>query len=303
MKLGYDHDLYILAFDHRGSFQKNLFGITGTPTAEETKKICDAKALIFEGFVEAQKQGLPEGCGILVDEQFGSQVAKQAKAMGIILSMPAEASGREDFEFEYGDDFGKHIEAFDPNFTKVLVRYNPAWTGDINATQTAKLKKLADWLHAHNRLFLFELLVPATKEQLASVGGSQDRYDKEVRPGLVRDSIAALQQAGVEADVWKIEGLDDREDCRKTAELARSGGRDKVICVVLGRGAGTDKVDHWLRAGAGLPGYRGFAIGRTIWWDALVGVRDGKMSRPDAAKLIAKNYLHSIQVYQAGSKA
>src|SRR5262245_135410 len=302
MTLGYDRDLYMLAFDHRGSFQKQLLGITGVPTREQVARISDTKALIFEGFLEAHAKGkLGDGAGILVDEEFGTPVARRAKEMGVVLAMPAEASGRDEFDFEYGADFARHIEAFDPTFTKVLVRYNPEGDAEMNERQTGRLRKLADWLHAHGRKFLFELLVPATAAQLDAVDDDRERYDLEVRPGLVERSIAAMQAAGVEVDIWKIEGLDERADCQRVAEQARRGGRDGVACIVLGRGRGAARVDHWLRAGAGVPGYHGFAIGRTIWWDALVGFRDGKLARTAAAAAIATNYLRAIDVYRAAA--
>jgi myo-inositol catabolism protein IolC len=300
--LGYEHDLYMLAFDHRGSFQKQLLGITGVPTREQAARVSDTKALIFEGFLAARATGkLGDGAGILVDEEFGTSVAKRAKEMGIVLAMPAEASGRDEFDFEYGADFGRHIEAFDPAFTKVLVRYNPEGDPAMNERQTGRLRHLADWLHAHGRKLLFELLVPATAEQLDRVDEDRERYDREVRPGLVVRSIAAMQGAGVEADVWKIEGLDERADCRRVAEQARRGGRDGVACIVLGRGASAARVEQWLRAGAGVPGYRGFAIGRTIWWDALVAFRDGKLPRAEAATLIATNYVRAVDTYRTAS--
>ena len=163
------------------------------------------------------------------------------------------------------------------------------------------MRRLADWLHAHGRKFLFELLVPATADQLDAVDDDRDRYDREVRPDLVVRSIGAMQTAGVEADVWKIEGLDERADCRRVVEQAHAGGRDGVACIVLGRGASSTRVAQWLRAGAGVPGYRGFAIGRTIWWDALVDFRDGKLARPDAARLIATNYLKAVDAYRAAA--
>jgi myo-inositol catabolism protein IolC len=302
MTLGYDRDLYVLAFDHRGSFQKQLLGIAGSPTRAQTERICDIKTLIFEGFLEARATGrLGDGAGILVDEEFGTPVARRAKEMGIVLAMPAEASGRDEFDFEYGDEFARHIEAFDPAFTKVLVRYNPEGDPGLNDRQTTRLRRLADWLHAHGRKLLFELLVPATAEQLDTVDEDRERYDREIRPGLVVRSIAALQVAGVEADVWKIEGLDDRTDCQRVAEQARRGRRDGVACIVLGRGASAARVEKWLRAGAGVPGSHGFAIGRTIWWDALVGFRDGKLSRAQAATLIATNYLQATDAYRTAA--
>jgi len=298
MELGYDGPLFILAFDHRGSFQKKFFGVTGEPTAQEAERISDAKHVIFEGFLRALDEGADRtSAGLLVDQQFGAAIARTAKADGLILAMPVEKSGQDEFDFEYGDEYGKHIEEFDPVFTKVLVRYNPAGDGAMNERQTERLRELSDWLHERGRKFLFELLVPPTKEQLATVSDDSDRFDKELRPQLMLATIAELQQSGVEPDVWKIEGIDRREDCEAIATQTRMGGRDAVACVVLGRGADEAAVDHWLRTGAGVPGYIGFAIGRTIWWNPLKEFVDGTATREDAAARISANYRRFVDVY------
>jgi myo-inositol catabolism protein IolC len=305
MTLGYDGTLYILAFDHRGSFQKKMFGIEGDPSGEQTEDISDAKHLIFEGMLKAVDQGAEPGVtGVLVDEQFGvpKDIPGGAKERGLLLAMPVEKSGQDEFDFEYGDEFGAHIERFDPDFAKVLVRYNPEGDPGMNARQTERLKRLADWLHANDRKFLFELLVPAEDHQLESVGGDADRYDAEVRPDLMRRAIVGLQDAGVEADIWKIEGIDTQEDCRRIADTCRRDGRDGVICVVLGRGANDQKVDHWLRQGAPVEGYAGFAIGRTIWWDALKGFLEGDIDRDAAAGQIADNYMRFVRVYDEAAR-
>ena len=299
MKLGYDQKLYILAFDHRGSFQKKFFGIDGEPDPEQTAIIADAKHLIFEGLLQAVGAGAdPSVTGVLVDEQFGSTVPAQAREKGLRLAMPAERSGQKMFDFQYGEDFGAHIERFDPDFTKVLVRYNP--DGDIaeNREQLGKLKRLSDWLKEHDRKFLFELLVPAEDSQLESVGGDSDRYDAELRPELMRRTIAEIQDAGIEVDVWKIEGVDERSDCEMLVAQARSGGREGVVCVVLGRGADDAKVDHWLAQAAPVEGFVGFAIGRSIWWDPLKAYVDGKIERAAGARKIAENYLRFVTVYE-----
>src|SRR5919204_1995610 len=226
MGLGYDSKLYILAFDHRGSFQKKMFGIQGDPDAEQTEQIADAKHLIFEGMLKAAESGAEPGVtGCLVDEQFGEPrgIPQEAKERGLVLAMPVEKSGQDEFDFEYGDDFGAHIEQFDPDFSKVLVRYNPDGEAEMNRRQTERLRRLADWLHERDRKFLFELLVPAEPAQLERVGGDEDRYDKEVRPGLMIQAIRELQGAGVEPDIWKIEGIDRREDCERISQQVRSG--------------------------------------------------------------------------------
>jgi myo-inositol catabolism protein IolC len=299
MQLGYEKKLYILAFDHRGSFQKKFFGIEGEPDPEQTAMIADAKHLIFEGMQRAVAEGAdPSVTGVLVDEQFGGSVPEEAKAQGLKLAMPAERSGQNMFDFQYGDDFGEHIESFDPDFTKVLVRYNP--DGDLaeNKEQLGKLKRLSDWLHSKQRKFLFELLVPAETAQLQSVEGSTERYDAELRPDLMRRTIAEIQDAGIEVDIWKIEGVDERSDCEMLAAQARIGGRDGVVCVVLGRGADDAKVDHWLEQAAPVDGFVGFAIGRSIWWNPLKEYIDGKIERSTGAQQIAANYLRFVKVYE-----
>jgi myo-inositol catabolism protein IolC len=300
--LGYTQPLYILAFDHRGSFQKKMLGIAGSPSPEERQKISDAKKVIFEGFEQAVADGAPkESAGLLVDEEFGAEIARQAKSRGYIFAMPVEKSGQDEFDFQYGQDFGAHIEEFDPTFTKVLVRYNPEGDREMNATQLIRLKELSDWLHERDRKFLCELLVPAVSEQLERVGGDEDRYDREVRPSLMVQSIQDFQAGGVEPDIWKIEGIDSREDCEGIAETVRREGRDNVASVVLGRGANEDAVIHWLKQGAGVLGYIGFAIGRTIWWDALKAHLDGETDRSTVAKAISENYRRMIDVYSSAS--
>jgi len=299
MKPGYDQKLYILAFDHRGSFQKKFFGIEGDPDPEQTAMIADAKHLIFEGLQQAVAAGADAAVtGVLVDEQFGGSVPEEARAQGLKLAMPAERSGQNMFDFQYGDDFPKHIEQFDPDFVKVLVRYNPDGDAQENSEQVAKLKRLSDWLRAHDRKFLFELLVPAEDAQLQAVDGDTDRYDAELRPELMRRTIAALQDAKLEVDIWKIEGVEARSDCEMLVAQARTGGRDGVVCVVLGRGANDAKVDQWLAAAAPVDGFIGFAIGRSIWWEPLKAYVDGKIDRAAGARKIAENYLRFVAVYE-----
>src|SRR6185437_9386628 len=256
-----------------------------------------------EGLVHALEQGAQADItGALVDEQFGTptSIPAQAKERGLKLAMPVEKSGQNEFDFEYGDKFGEHIEQQDPDFSKVLVRYNPDDPdAEMNERQLGRLKTLADWLHEHDRKFLFELLVPATDEQLSSVGGDEDRYDAELRPELMRRAIEDIQNFGIEVDIWKIEGVDERSDAEMIAQQTRNGeGRENVTCVLLGRGASTEKVEHWLEQASGVDGFIGFAIGRSIWWDALKAFLDKSLDRDTAASQIADNYLHFVKVYE-----
>lgn len=300
MALGYDRPLYVLPFDHRGSFTSKMFGWKGALSPEQVAEAAATKRVIYDGFVAALGQGVPKDrAGILVDEQFGEAILRDAKRNGYATAMCAEKSGQDEFDFEYGEGFGDHIERFDPTFVKVLVRCNPEGDGAMNARQTARLKRLSDWLHARDRKFMFELLVPAEKAQLERLGGDKKKYDLELRPKLMIQAIQGLQDAGVEPDVWKIEGLDRREDCAKVAQACRRGGRDHVGCIVLGRGEDDKKVVEWLKAAAGVPGFIGFAVGRTTFWDALMAWREKKISREQAVAQIAKNYRSWVAIFES----
>jgi 5-dehydro-2-deoxygluconokinase len=304
MAIGFDKPLYILPFDHRGSFQIKMFGWKGTLTAEQTAEVTAAKQVIYDGFKAALAAGVPqEKAGILVDEQFGAAILRDAAKHGYCTACPAEKSGQEEFDFEYGEDFAKHIEAFNPVFCKVLVRYNPEGERDLNQRQAARLKRLSDYLHGSSRLFMFELLVPAEPAQLARLKGDKKAYDLQVRPGLMVRAIQELQDAGVEADVWKIEGLDRREDCVKVVAVARRNGRDKVGCIVLGRGEDDQKVRQWLATAAGVPGFIGFAVGRTSFWDPLIDWRANKTSREAAVREIARRYREWVDIFEKARTA
>lgn len=298
--LGFNKPLYILPFDHRGSFQYKLFGWDGVLTPEQTAEIEVAKRIIYGGFQTAIDRGVPEEkAGILVDEQFGSAILRDARSRGYITACPAEKSGQAEFDFEYGEDFARHIESVRATFCKVLVRYNPEGDRDLNSRQASRLRRLSDYLRASGASrFMFELLVPAEKSQLDRLNGDQRSYDLEVRPRLMVAAIRELQDAGVEPDVWKIEGLDRRVDCEKIVAAARRDGRENVGCILLGRGEDDRKVHEWLVTASSVPGFIGFAVGRTSFWDALVNWRAGKITRQQAVHDIAIRYCEFTEVFE-----
>jgi 5-dehydro-2-deoxygluconokinase len=277
-----------------------MFGWKGTLTPEQTAEVAAAKQVIFDGFKSALAAGVPKDkAGILVDEQFGTAILRDAARLGLATACPAEKSGQDEFDFEYGEDFAKHIEAFQPTFCKVLVRYNPEGDKVLNQRQAGQLKRLSDYLHSKGRsMFMFELLVPAEKAQLDALKGDKKAYDLQVRPGLMVHALQQLQDAGIEPDVWKIEGLDRREDCVKIVAAARRGGRDKVGCIVLGRGEDDRKVREWLGHAAPVPGFIGFAVGRTTFWDPLVDFRAKKTTREAAVAEIGRRYREWVDIFE-----
>ncbi len=299
MITGYTRPLYLLPFDHRASYISGLFGWNEPLNVEQMVTVANSKHVIYAGFQQAIADHVPQDhVGLLVDEEFGSAILRDAVSKDYITAMSVEKSGQEEFEFAYGEDFAQHIEAFHPTFAKVLVRYNPEGDAALNQRQTSRLRRLSDYLHQTQRLFMFELLVPPESMQLEQVEGDKNAYDLQLRPRLMMQAIQALQDAGVEPDVWKIEGLDRQEDAVKVVEVARRDGRDTMGLIVLGRGAARDRVEHWLKTAASVPGFIGFAVGRTSFWQPLVDFEAKHISQEEAAAQIAHNFEAWIRIFE-----
>jgi 6-phosphofructokinase/myo-inositol catabolism protein IolC len=303
MSLGYDRPLYILAFDHRTSFATKMLGISGEPTDADRERMAEAKRIIGQGLLAVADTADRSELGALTDEESGAAAAREAKANGLTLALSAEKSSQPEFEFEYGEQFGEHIEAFEPDFVKVLVRYNPEGDTEMNQRQAARLAELSDWLAPRETKYLFELIVPPEPAQLASLESDPDSFATELRPQLVVKAIEELHAAGVEPDVWKVEGMTSADDYRLVAEAARADGRDQVGCVVLGAGADETTVAHWLEEAAQVDGFIGFAIGRTIFWEPLSQWRDGSIDADTAATQIAENYRRTVEHYASAKQA
>jgi len=302
--MGFDRPLYLLPFDHRESFKNKMFGWQGPLTDDQTAQIAAAKQVIYEGFTTAIAGGVPkERAGILVDEQFGAAILRHASAHGYMTACPAEKSGQIEFDFEYGADFAAHIESFQPTFSKVLVRYNPQGDVVLNQRQSKRLRQLSDYLRNRSQsLFMFELLVPPEKSQLDLAHGHRRVYDSQIRPRLMADAIKQLQDAGVEPDVWNVEGLDRTEDCENVLAAARRDGRNAVGCIILGRGEDEKKVGEWLATASQVPGFVGFAVGRTVFWQPLINLRTNKITRDQAVLDIARRFSEFVEMFQSGKR-
>jgi myo-inositol catabolism protein IolC len=292
----WESPLFVLAMDHRESFARTLFGVTGEPTEAELEKMRDAKQVIYEGARLATAGGLAHGrAGILVDEHLGAEVARQAKSDHVVLAMPIERSGTELFELEYGDAFAEHVATFDPDFFKVLVRYNPTDDDQTRRAQIERLTKVSSWAEDVGRRWFFELLVPPTRAQLAKYE-DQYHFDRVARPDLTATTIAAFSEGGVRPTIWKLEGYQTTHGAQKVlTAVARYEPRAK--CIVLGRNAPLSEVKHWIDVAASMPGFVGFAVGRSIWEEPLLSMISGQSSRGDAMTEIARRYRELIDEY------
>ena len=299
MITGYEKPLDILPFDHRHSYITGVFHWQEPLTPDQVEAIAASKQVIYDGFKAAVvDRALRDRAGILVDEAFGAALLRDAAAHRYITCVSTEKSGQDEFDFEYGEAFAQHLESVNPTFAKVLVRYNPDGDRTMNARQVERLRRLSNYLAGTKRLFMFELLVPPERAQLERLAGSREAYDRELRPTLMIETIHALQDAGVEPDVWKIEGLDRREDCEKIVEAARRAGRTTVGCIVLGRGSDEQAVVRWLTVAAGVQGFIGFAVGRTTWLDAVKKWRAHAIRREIAVAQIARRFREWAAIFE-----
>jgi myo-inositol catabolism protein IolC len=296
---GYTKPLYLLPFDHRHSYITGMCHFTPPLTDDQRAAVIGSKRVIYDGFLKAVRDGLPrDRAGILVDEEFGATILRDAVRDGYVTALSTETSGSDEYEFEYGSAFAAHIKAFAPTFAKVLVRYNPEGDAALNQRQAPRLKQLSDYCRGADQRLMFELLVPATKPQLDSVRGEAAAYDLRLRPALMVTAMRALQDAGVEPDVWKVEGLDRKEDYERIVAVARRDGRHDVGCIVLGRGADEKKVVAWLETAASVAGFIGFAVGRTTFWDPVADYLAQRVTRDEAVARIAARYAEWAAIFE-----
>lgn len=304
MDPGYNHPLYLLPFDHRHSYVTDMFQLNGPLTTDQRRAVIESKQLIYDGFRLSLGGALTvDSAGVLVDEEFGATILRDAGRSGYVTALSTERSGSAEFEFEYGSAFASHIDAFQPTFAKALVRYNPEGDAALNVRQTARLKQLSLYCRTVGQRFMVELLVPATEAQVARSEAERTNYDQRMRPALMLEAIQALQDGGVEPDIWKIEGLDRRDDCVRVVVAARRDGRSEVGCIMLGRHAEDEKVTGWLKTAASVPGFIGFAVGRTTFWDAVADYVKQRTTRREAASRIAKRYRAWAAIFEGSRRS
>lgn len=296
--------LFFLAFDHRSSFHRLVDAVEGS-RSDRAERIAACKRLVYDGYLhsaEAMDPELRAHTAVIIDEESGADLATDAIARGVYTVMPSERTEQRYFAFEYGEQWREHIQAFAHHGVKGLVRWNPT-EPEVNAAQVSSLAELSAWLRAHGRDMLLELLVQPTDAQLAECGGDYETFDTAMRPELTCTAIRQLYAADICPDIWKIEGIADRTDCRSVGQAAldRPDGRPSA-CVVLGRSAPEAQVQAWLGATVGVAGYRGFALGRTLFNQPLTDWLRGSLPRDVAVKQIADGYRRFIDFYlnQAG---
>ena len=289
---------FALAFDHRNSLRRDFMHLTGQPAPEQHAIMVAAKGIVADALIAAAPQVSPDSPVLLIDHEYGGEFVPRAQAAGIGVAMPVEESGQAELRYLCGGHPERVIAAHHPDYVKVLIRYNPdGGTDDMNARQRARLRQLSNWLEGRPERLMLELLVPPEPAQLAAAADDQSRFDRETRAALTVAAIDQIAGDGLRPALWKIEGPESLQDAARIAEAVRSVQAD-AGCLVLGRGADDAAVRRWLAVAAATDGFTGFAVGRTIWWDALKGFAGGG-DAGTAVRAVTARYLDLVRCYRA----
>ena len=293
------NELFVLAIDHRDSLRRWYRALFGEGPDERTI-LADLKSVVLEGLAVAIERGMVAGeTALLVDEEYGGPLAPAARALGTRLIMPVEQSGQREFLFEHGEQFPRNLEHLPADLVKALVRYNPGGERGQNARSARRLKILQAELHRRGRPWVLELLVPPEPSQLAAVDASVARYDDELRLELTLQAIDELTDSGLRPELWKLEGHRTAGAFARVAEHVKRA-TPSSRCLVLGRGQDRRAVEHWVDLAAEIPGFCGFAVGRTLWERPLATWQERRISRAEAAAQIAEGYLALVDRFRVG---
>jgi myo-inositol catabolism protein IolC len=289
--------VFALAFDHRNSFRRDFMRLAEAATPAQQAAMIAAKGVVVDALLAAVPEISVGRAVLLIDHEYGGDLVPKAQAGGVLVAMPAEESGRRELRYLHDGHPERVLDAYHPDYVKVLIRYNPGGDTVMNGRQRARLRDLAKLLDGRPEQLMLELLVPPEDAQLAAAGGDRGRFDREARAALTAAAITEIAGDGIRPALWKIEGPESPEDAALVADAVRAADPD-AACLVLGRGADYAAVRRWLAIAAATDGFAGFAVGRTLWWDALRGYLDGG-DRDAAVRAIAARYLELVGDYLA----
>lgn len=285
--------LFILPFDHRSSFSKSVLG-TEKPNKDEKKQLKEFKEIIFNGLVYSLRgRKDKKDFAVLVDEEYGDKILKRARSEKIKICLPVEKSGEDLLKLQYGKKFKEHILKYSPDYVKILIRYNPQ-NSKQNKKQLLCLSEISRFCQQKRLKTIIELLVPPTSEDL-KLCQNIETYDKTIRAERTAAAIKEIKNI-LKPTIWKLEGFDKKNWPKVIAEAKSS----KIV--VLGRGEDDIKVRKWLKDASSFDSIIGFAIGRTIFLDAIKKYHEKKITNEQAIKVISKKFLSFINNWEKYEK-
>jgi 5-dehydro-2-deoxygluconokinase len=272
--------VYMMAIDHRWQWVR---------WCDENRidhlRIREVKRLAADAFLLARRQSADalESGVLLTDLTFGAEAFARVRAAGAIVGTPAERAGVVPLEWT-----GAFAESLPGAFVKVLVRHTEEMPREVVEGQLAKVLELQGWCSTVGKPLVLEVLVTGPDEDPA--------FEREGRPRLLAAYIRSAYARGIVPEFWKIEGVPNAAAMQIVdAAICEQPG---VRQLILGKGAGLDAVGTWFESARGAGSAGGFAIGRTVYWNAACDFLLGRRAADDAVHEMAANYRTVIELWR-----
>jgi len=275
--------LKVLAFDHRGQFEKTckLQGIASS-------QISEFKNLVFEGFKRVNAENCGESLALLVDPQFGGDILQESAYGDYHVGTPIERSGSFPVEWLTEKNLYEYlVQCPSTWFVKVLWNFHPHLETEKKREQLALLQKLQSVCDALERRLMLEMILP---EGLSKNGEML---------ALAIEEVYAHQLFPY---WWKISPTDTQAEWEQvTSTLDRYDPEAGVI--VLGNNAPLAQFEKWFRIVRSTPHACGFAIGRSIFWEPWLEFASGSMEAQAVPARIAERYQQMIDLWRHSETA
>lgn len=293
----------MVALDHRGSLVRALERLGADSGAARRAEL---KHLVWQGVqqvLDGRLSGRSEAeAAILIDRE-QRRIAEEVAAGDVRVAVAVEASGQRSLRAEAAASrLAEDLRALGAAYGKVLVRWHPHDSAPHKHRQLAALRGLDDAVRAAGAELLLELLVPDVPYEGAATTRRGGEREGSLPPDPAVCAAEDILVSGIVPAVWKIEGPRDTESARAFAALVASADPDAAV-LVLGGGAPVSDLTAAFAPGAGIEQFRGFAVGRSIWWTPLKALTREEITPAQARRAVGDNYMKVIDAFEAATLA
>jgi len=271
--------LLILAYDHRWQFEKSV-----QEAGKNTELISEFKQHIFNGFCRARENLNDNRLAILIDPQYGKAVLKKATDKNITLGVPIEAAGI--MPLKWSSDkllYETILQRPKPWFVKVLWQYHPAMPPDLKQMQLNQLIELNRVCDDLERKLMVELILP-------------DEFNPNGES--VAQSITDVYRHDIYPYWWKIAALNTEHEWQRVSEAVKTHDEDARIIILGGSKKEVGAYEQQFKRAKSIGIVTGFAIGRSIFWQAWLDLIHDKITIEMVDDIIAKKYTELINIWE-----
>ena len=239
-------DLAVLAVDHRSQLEA-----LAAETGAEAGKIAEFKQIALEALDEFADTDV--SLGILVDGRHGMRTLEATGDRTYWVGRPIEVPGSCPVEFDTSRDIGSELVTWPKNHVvKCLCFYHVDDPPELRAVQDSRVSDLFSACRTTDHEFLLEIIC-----------SNKNRDGRGVTAKVMRHFYGI----GVFPDWWKLESQPSEKDWQEIAAVIEEHDSTCRGILVLGLAAPEDELVEGLKTAARIPSVKGFAIGRTIFYE------------------------------------